>query len=190
LLDSGETYSKLMMKKIKSESLADRFIFIADHTVVADEAMEDGGDVTADASNGKRPEGESEEEADADDADFDMEAPGRCYDSLLVNARTNSGCADDPDMSDEELKKRAAARARAIMARKKREAADFDEEVAGERSKSGNVTGKSSVPISKLILTCIWLQYLQCRPQLWISRILWVPASGSWSRSLLCSKLS
>jgi hypothetical protein len=48
-------------------------------------------------------------------------------------------------MSDEELKKRAAARARAIMARKKREAADFDEEVAGERSKAGNVTGQSQM---------------------------------------------
>lgn len=58
---------------------------------------------------------------------------------------TNRLSTDDPDMSDEELKKRAAARARAIMARKKREAADFDEEVAGERSKAGNVTGKSNL---------------------------------------------
>lgn len=42
--------------------------------------MEDGGDVTADASNGKRPEGDSDEEGgDADDLDFDMEAPGRCH---------------------------------------------------------------------------------------------------------------
>ena len=51
-------------------------------------------------------------------------------------------------MSDEELKKRAAARARAIMARKKREAADFDEEVAGERSAAGNMTGQSQSEIS------------------------------------------
>ncbi|KAI5453460.1 putative DNA helicase ino80 [Naganishia albida] len=88
LLDSGETYSKLMMKKIKT-----------------DEAMEEGGDVVAEASNGKRSEGDSDEDGgDAEDVDFDMDAP--------------------------ELKRRAAARARAIMARKKREAADFDEEVA------------------------------------------------------------
>lgn len=53
---------------------------IADSRLTADEAMEDGGDVTADASNGKRPEGDSDEEGgDADDLDFDMEAPGRCH---------------------------------------------------------------------------------------------------------------
>lgn len=67
-------------------------------------------------------------------------------------------------MPDEELKKRAAARARAIMARKKREAADFDEEVAGERTKAGNVTGKSAmvVPYSA---TYFDSPHVQCQPQ-------------------------
>lgn len=50
----------------------------ADFGPTADEAMEDGGDATADASNGKRVEGDSDEEGDVDDLDFDMEAPGRC----------------------------------------------------------------------------------------------------------------
>ncbi|KAJ9100566.1 hypothetical protein QFC21_003610 [Naganishia friedmannii] len=104
LLDSGETYSKLMMKKIKT-----------------DEAMEEG-DITVNA-DGKHTSGDSDDGADeADDVEYDLDAP------------------DDPDLSEEELKKRAVARARAIMARKQREAAAFDDQVAGERSRAANVT--------------------------------------------------
>lgn len=40
----------------------------------------------------------------------------------------------DPDVPEEVAKKRAAARARAIMAKKRREAADFDEQVQAERT--------------------------------------------------------
>lgn len=77
-------------------------------------------------------------------------------------------------MSDEELKKRAAARARAIMARKKREAADFDQEVAGERSAAGNVTGQSQSGISLAgrVLRLNFLFPPQFRQQPWTSRIL------------------
>lgn len=56
----------------------------ADFRLTADEAMEDGGDATADASNGKRVEGDSDEEGDVDDLDFDMEAPGRCRGGVVV----------------------------------------------------------------------------------------------------------
>lgn len=46
--------------------------------IVADEAMEEGGDVVAETSNGKRSEGDSDEDGgDAEDVDFDMDAPGR-----------------------------------------------------------------------------------------------------------------
>lgn len=113
--------------------------------MIADEAMEDGGDVIADTSDGNRPEGDSDADiGDDEELDFDMEAPGTyrisaTYSPTRIHVASH---IDDPDMTDEELKKRAAARARAIMARKKREAADFDEEVAGERSRAGNVTGK------------------------------------------------
>jgi len=39
----------------------------------------------------------------------------------------------DPDVSDEVAKQRAAARARAIMGKKRREAAAFDQQVQAER---------------------------------------------------------
>lgn len=103
--------------------------------------MEDSADIVAEDK--AAPADADLDLSDGDEIDFDLDAPGECKRGLHMDMGLKTFETDDPDMSDEELKKRAAARARAIMARKKREAADFDEEVAGERSAAGNVTGRS-----------------------------------------------
>ena len=103
--------------------------------------MEDGADIVAE--NTAAPADAEFELGDGDEVDFDLDAPGEFKGGMQMVMGLKTIQTDDPDMSDEELKKRAAARARAIMVRKKREAADFDEEVAGERSAAGNLTGRS-----------------------------------------------
>jgi uncharacterized protein len=101
------------------------------------------GDINVDADAKQTTEDIEDDVDDADDVEYDLDAPGETLhevpDRMLLNLKFPS---DDPDLSEEELKKRAAARARAIMARKKREAAAFDDQVAGERSRVANVTGK------------------------------------------------
>jgi hypothetical protein len=98
----------------------------------------DSPDTTVDPST-KGPATEDIEDVDSDeevgDDDIEVNEDGQsCLLSWRHRGIHRLSLADhDPDVSDAVARKRAAARARAIMAKKKREAAAFDAQVQFER---------------------------------------------------------
>ena len=70
----------------------------------------------------------------------------------------------DPDVSDEVAKQRAAARARAIMGKKRREAAAFDQQVQAERQAA--MAAKGNVDEQRMSTGQLVLAILQLTPYL------------------------